>query len=80
MRDANTELTKQLAGLLERQLMLPLMGIVASIQKPKTAAADDTKNKRSRKGRHPGRPAPPPHLERVPQKNPSPSAQSVDRR
>lgn len=81
MRDANTELTKQLASLrrkrprsetlerLERQLMLPLVGIVVSIEKPKTPPADDTKNKRSRKGRHPGRAAPPPHLERVPEKN-----------
>jgi transposase len=81
MRDANTELTKQLANLrrkrprsetlerLERQLMLPLVGIVVSIAKPKTPPEDNTKNKPSRKGRHPGRAAPPPHLERVPEKN-----------
>jgi len=83
MRDVNTELTKQLANLrrkrprsetlerLERQLMLPLAGIVSSVGKApaKTAPEGDPKTKPSRKGRHPGRSAAPAHLERVQQKN-----------
>jgi transposase len=80
MRDVNTELTKQLAHLrrkrprsetlerLERQLVLPLTGVVAIVPKP----AADEREKRSRKGHHPGRGAPPARLERVPVPNPVP--------
>jgi len=89
MRVANTELTKRLTNLqrkrprserlerLERQLTLPLVGIVVSIAKPRTTPEDDTKTKRSRKGRHPGRAAPPPHLERVPEKNLGPTDKRI---
>jgi transposase len=78
MRDLNTELIAQLAHLrrarprseslrrLEGQLMLPLDGLVPTAPKPKNneAAADD--KKASRRGKHPGRSAPPSHLPRVP--------------
>jgi transposase len=78
MRDANTELAVQLAGLrrkrprsetlerLERQLLLPL-GIVAKTIRPADGPAsnDGEDPKRSRRGRHPGRSALPAHLERV---------------
>ena len=77
MRDINTELVLQLAHLrrkrprsealrrLERQLVLPLPGIV--VTPPRTThQASDTEPKKSRKGRHPGRTAPPTHLPRVP--------------
>ena len=83
MGDINAELTKQLVHLrrrrpkseslerLERQLVLPLVEVTT---KPKAKAADasdrNANNKnRSRKGRHPGRGAPPAHLERVLEKN-----------
>lgn len=85
MRDINTELTKQLAALrrkrprseklarLERQLELPLEGIVT---KPKaderSAQTDKDEERKSRRGRHPGREAFPAHLERVPVDNPVP--------
>ena len=78
MRDLNTELIAQLAHLrrarprseslrrLEGQLMLPLDGLVLTAPKPKDndASADD--KKASRRGKHPGRSAPPSHLPRVP--------------
>lgn len=83
MRDINTELTKQLTHLrskrprsetlerLERQLMLPLVGLVAII--PARSPGDDTQPKdKKRRGRHPGRGALPAHLERVPVPNPVP--------
>jgi transposase len=77
MRDINTELVSQLAHLrrkrprsetlrrLERQLVLPLARLV--VMPPRnTNDASDTEPKKSRKGRHPGRTAPPTHLPRVP--------------
>src|SRR5215813_10642141 len=82
MRDLNAELTKQIANLrrkrprsetlerVERQLLLPLVGIVVKEKpKPKATSNDDDKINKSRKGRHPGRGAPPANLERVPEKN-----------
>jgi transposase len=77
MRDINTELVSQLAHLrrkrprsealrrLERQLVLPLAGIVVT-PPPSPNQASDAEPKKSRKGRHPGRTAPPTHLPRVP--------------
>jgi transposase len=78
MRDLNTELVAQLAHLrrarprsesldrLERQLVLPLDGlIVPHAAKPNDETpSDDDKKKRRR--RHPGRGGPPAHLPRVP--------------
>jgi transposase len=76
MRDLNTELVSQLAHLrrkrprsetlrrLERQLVLPMSGIVVS--PPRNTQASTTEPKKSRKGRHPGRAAPPQHLPRIP--------------
>lgn len=81
MRDINTELTKQLAGLrkkrprsevlkrLERQLVLPLDGLAAERRDRSSAPKREPK---SRRGRHPGRAAFPPHLPRVPVDNPVP--------
>jgi transposase len=80
MRDLNTELTKQLEGLrrkrprsetiarLEGQLALAFEGGAAEA-KPRS-----TKRRppQSRVGRHPGRAAFPPHLERIPVDNPVP--------
>jgi transposase len=76
MRDLNTELVAQLAHLrrarprsesldrLERQLVLPIDGlIVPDAAKPKEDNSSDEKKKR--RGRHPGRGAPPAHLPRV---------------
>ena len=78
MRDLNTELVAQLAHLrrarprseslrrLEGQLVLPIAGLlVPTAPKPKDddAATDD---KSKRRGKHPGRNAPPAHLPRVP--------------
>ena len=81
MRDINAELMKRVAHLtrkrprsetlkrLERQLVLPLPGLVAT---PANAAPSTTpppeakKPKKSRRGLHPGRGALPAHLERVP--------------
>jgi transposase len=90
MRDINAELTKQLAHLrrkrprseslerLERQLLLPLVGIVVQEQaKPKATSEDDTRPKQSRKGRHPGRGRPPANLERVPEKNDVPAEKRI---
>ena len=79
MRDANTELVKQLAHLrrarprseslerLERQLRLPLgeAGLATVPPKPATNADDDDPAKRRRRGKHPGRGTLPAHLERV---------------
>jgi transposase len=78
MRDLNTELVAQLAHLqrkrprsealrrLERQLMLPIAGlIVTSTPKPQDETTPDD-NKKKRRGRHPGRRMPPAHLPRVP--------------
>jgi transposase len=77
MRDLNTERVAQLAHLrrarprsesldrLERQLVLPLDGlIVPHTAKPKDQAPSDDEKKK-RRGRHPGRNAPPAHLPRV---------------
>jgi transposase len=78
MRDLNTELLAQLAHLrrarprseslyrLERQLVLPLDGLlVPRAAKPNDDIPSDDEKKR-RRGRHPGRNAPPAHLPRVP--------------
>jgi transposase len=78
MRDANTELVKQLAHLrrarprsetlerLERQLALPLGETVAVVVRKTDGESDDTeRTKRRRGGKHPGRGALPAHLERV---------------
>ncbi|MFI5302945.1 MAG: IS66 family transposase, partial [Polyangiales bacterium] len=46
---------------LQRQLVLPLVGLIQPAPKPPTT----TNDKRSRKGRHQGRNMPPAHLERV---------------
>ncbi len=77
MRDLNTQLVAQLAHLrrkrprsetlerLERQLVLPIEGLVPSTPKPQDNATSDD-DKKKRRGRHPGRGAPPAHLPRVP--------------
>jgi transposase len=78
MRDLNTELVAQLAHLrrarprseslyrLERQLVLPLDGLlVPRAAKPNDDTPSDDEQKK-RRGRHPGRNAPPAHLPRVP--------------
>ena len=77
MRDINTELMKQLAGLrrkrpksetlarLERQLELPFEGIVTPGEKDEEGKSQTSREKKSRVGRHPGRAEFPPHLERV---------------
>ena len=78
MRDLNTDLVAQLAHLrrsrprseslrrLEGQLVLPLEGLlVPAAPKPKDDAASTDEKKTSR-GKHPGRGAPPAHLPRVP--------------
>src|SRR5829696_2198510 len=77
MRDINLDLTEQIAlarrarprsetlARLERQLTLPLAGLITPL-KPKTEAdAPEPKRKGSRRGKHPGRAAPPSHLPRV---------------
>jgi hypothetical protein len=87
MRDANTELVKQLTHLrrarprseslerLERQLLLKLGdGVTASEKKAETSSDTDQGSKPSRKGRHPGRAGLPAHLERVEVLNPVPAA------
>jgi hypothetical protein len=70
MRDINTQLVSQVAHLrrkrprsetlrrLERQLVLPLAGLVVTSPQS-TNEASDTEPKKSRKGRHPGRTKPP---------------------
>jgi transposase len=78
MRELNTELVAQLAHLrrarprsealrrLESQLVLPLDGlIVPSAPNPHDDAASP-QDKKVRRGKHPGRGAPPAHLPRVP--------------
>jgi hypothetical protein len=77
MRDINTELVQQLARLrrrrprsetldrVERQLVLPLDGIVVITSATPNANERDDK-KKSRQGRHPGRTMPPVHLPRTP--------------
>lgn len=79
----NTELTKRLVHLqrkrpksetlsrIERQLLLPLAPVVAP--PPPAPTSDGQKPpKRTLRGRHPGRAAPPAHLERVEVPNPVP--------
>jgi transposase len=77
MRDLNTQLVSQLAQLrrkrprsealrgLERQLVLPIDGLAVT-SPPPAPEASNSEPKKSRKGRHPGRTAPPAHLPRVP--------------
>lgn len=76
MRDINTELVKQVAYLrrrrprsetlerLERQLVLPLVDVIASVA-PKPSDESSLPKRKSRRGRHPGRAAPPAHLGRI---------------
>ena len=84
MRDANTELVKQLAHLrrarprsetlsrLERQLALPLGEVVAVVvaKTNEDESDDEGRTKRRRCSKHPGRGALPKHLERVQIVNP----------
>jgi transposase len=77
MRDLNAELVAQLAHLrrarprseslarIERQLVLPLDGLIVLPAKPKDDTPSDDEKKK-RRGRHPGRRPPPAHLPRVP--------------
>jgi len=91
MRDLNTELVAQLAHLrrarprsetlerLERQLVLPIDGLAVphiSKSNTETPSGDDDK-KKGRRGRHPGRSAPPAHLQRVPVFNRVPPEQRI---
>jgi transposase len=89
MRHLNTELLAQLAHLrrarprseslhrLEGQLVLPLEGlIVHSAPTPKDDAASGNE-KKTRRGKHPGRGAPPSHLPRVPVFNRVPDEQRI---
>jgi transposase len=89
MRDINTQLVAQLAHLrrarprsetlrrLEGQLALPIEGLmVSALAKPSDVKASE-QEKKSRKGRHPGRAAPPAHLPRVPVFNRVPPEQRV---
>jgi transposase len=85
MRDLNTELVKRLAHLqrkrprsetlarLEHQLVLPLTSLAAT----KPRSAPDVPAEPKKKGTHPGRTAPPAHLERVPVINPVPPAERI---
>ncbi len=75
----NAELTKRLAHLqrkrprsetldrVGRQLALPLPGLAFVTTPPAPPSQDENadKGKRSRKGKHPGRAAVPPHIERI---------------
>ena len=89
MRDLNTELVAQLAHLrrrhprsealdrIERQLVLPLDGLTvpsAAKTKQDTTSNDD---KKKRRRQHPGRSAPPSHLQRVPVFNRVPAEMRV---
>jgi hypothetical protein len=86
MGEANAELVKQLANLrrkrprsetlerLERQLTLPLDGIV--VARPRPTRETDKEPKR-RRGRHPGRAAFPARIERVEVPNPVPPEQRL---
>ena len=88
MRDLNAELVRQLAHLrrkrprsetlerLERQLSLPLVVVVTPVL-PKPKEEEPPGSKKSRKGRHPGRAAPPAHLERVVVRNDVPADMRV---
>jgi hypothetical protein len=85
MRDLNTELVKRLAHLqrkrprsetlarLEHQLVLPLTSLAAT----KPRSAPDVPAEPKKKGTHPGRHAPPAHLERVPVINPVPPEERI---
>lgn len=91
MREINGELMKQLAGLrskrprsetldrIERQLLLP--GVLSPAKSASTSTAADAEtgepSKKSRRGRHPGRAAPPAHLPRVPADNPVPAEMRI---
>jgi transposase len=94
MGEINTELTKQVTNLrrkrprsetlgrLERQLTLPLAGIVtrdagAAARPDDQPSAAEAKPKASRRGRHPGRAALPAHLERIEVPNPVPPEQRL---
>jgi transposase len=89
MCDINTELTRQLAQLrrkrprsetlerLERQLVLPLAGLVAQAARTGKGTQPGAKPKGSRRGRHPGRAAFPAHLQRVEVPNPVPAEQRI---
>jgi transposase len=85
LSEINLELAKQLAYLrrrrprseslerLECQLVLPLVSLVVTAP-PKPATDEPSRpEKKSRKGKHPGREAPPAHLQRVPIFNPVPA-------
>jgi transposase len=77
MRDINTELIAQLAHLrrarprsetldrIERQLVLPLNGLTVPSPSNSNTDAPSDDHKKKRRGRHPGRGAPPAHLPRV---------------
>lgn len=87
----NAELTKRLAHLqrkrprsetldrIGRQLALPLPGLDLVTTPPVPPSEDENadKGKRSRKGKHPGRGAAPPHIERVEVLNLVPAAQRI---
>lgn len=84
MREINTELMKQLAGLrskrprsetlkrIERQLAFPGVLSSAKSKDANDANATEPKEPKSRRGRHPGRAKPPAHLPRIPVDNPVP--------
>lgn len=83
--EINGELTKQLANLrrkrprsetlerLERQLVLPLAGLVSITTKPPAKNTAGAKPKTSRKGIHPGRGGFAAHLPRIEVENPVPA-------
>jgi len=89
MRDSNAELMKQLAHLrrkrprsevlerLERQLVLPLMGVVTKALAKPSGEQPENEKKKTRKERHPGRSSAPPHLERVQVVNRVPDEQRI---
>lgn len=78
LRDLNTELVAQVAHLrrarprsellrrLEGQLVLPLEGLIVPIARKLHEDAAPSDEKKTRRGKHPGRSAPPAHLPRVP--------------
>ena len=88
MGEINLDLTKQLVHLrrarprsetlkrLEGQYLLPFM-IDAAAPVPPRKGTKEPKPKKSRKGNHPGRSAPPAHLPRVEVINPVPPAQRI---
>lgn len=90
MRGINLELTKQLGDMrrarpksetlrrLDRQHVFPFMVVAPAPTKPVTeSGSQESKPKKSRKGKHPGRAAPPAHLPRVPVPNPVPPDERV---